>query len=105
VQDRTRVAILGNLVDPGEASVIALAFEMPDSLLILDDRKGRQLAANLQLHLTGLVGVLVQARRRGIIASLGAELAALRSAGFRVSQTIEVKAMHLAGEARESDDA
>lgn len=96
VQDRTRVAILENLVDLGEASLLALALEMPDSVLILDDLKARRLAANLNLRLTGLVGVLIRARQRGIIASLADVLASLKAAGFRFSPALEAEALCLA---------
>ncbi|WP_413669551.1 hypothetical protein ACEN9X_06105 [Mucilaginibacter sp. Mucisp86] len=37
-------------VDLGEASAIALAQELPDALLIVDDFKGRRLAAHLILN-------------------------------------------------------
>ena len=97
VEDRTRVAIMNNLVDPGEASLLALAFEMPDSILILDDRKARRLATNLQMRLTGLLGVLIRAQERGIIDSLADELASLKAVGFRFSPAMEAEAMRLAG--------
>jgi predicted nucleic acid-binding protein len=96
VQDRTRVAIMNNLVDSGEASLLALALEMPDSILILDDRKARRLATNLHLSLTGLLGVLIRAQQRGIIDSLANELASLKAVGFRVSPAMEAEAMRLA---------
>jgi predicted nucleic acid-binding protein len=96
VQDRTRVAIIGNLVDHGEASLLALAFEMPDSILILDDRKARRLATNLQLRLTGLLGVLIRAQQRGVISSLADELTSLKAVGFRFSSAMEAEAMRLA---------
>lgn len=98
VQDRTRLAILHNLVDLGEASLLALAFEMPDAILVLDDRKARRLAENLQLRLTGLIGVLLRAKQQAIINSLSVELTALKSAGFHLSPAMEAEALRLAGE-------
>ena len=49
VQDKTKLDILHNLVDLGEASTIALAYQFNDVTLILDDRKARKLADNLKL--------------------------------------------------------
>lgn len=98
VQDRTRVAILKNLVDPGEASLLALAFEMSDPILILDDRKARRLADNLQLRITGLIGVLIRAKQRGIITSVATELTALKAVGFRIASAQEAQALRLSGE-------
>lgn len=96
VTDRTRIGILRNLIDPGEASLLALALERQDSILILDDLKARKLAANLNLRLTGLIGVLVRAHRLNIIDSLEAEFTALKAAGFRFLMAIEAEALRLA---------
>lgn len=96
VSDRTRIRILRNLIDPGEASLLALALERQDCILILDDLKARRLASNLNLRLTGLIGVLIRAYRSQIIDSLESEFAALRAAGFRLSTAIEAEALRLA---------
>lgn len=53
--------ILAASVDMGEASAIALAIEYEDSLLIIDDLKGRSLASELGLKITGTLGILVEA--------------------------------------------
>jgi predicted nucleic acid-binding protein len=45
--------LLQTRVDPGEASVIALAKEKEDALLILDDLKARKLAKQLKIPFTG----------------------------------------------------
>ena len=55
VQDKTKLNILHNLIDLGEASTIALAYQFNDVTLILDDRKARKLADNLNLRFTGLL--------------------------------------------------
>lgn len=49
-------------VDVGEASAIALAQEVPDALLIVDDFKGRRLASQLNMKFTGTLGVLITAK-------------------------------------------
>ena len=48
---------------PGEAEVIALGLENPDSLLILDDKLARRIAGLKDLSLTGTLGVLTKARK------------------------------------------
>ena len=98
VQDKTKLNILHNLVDLGEASTIALAYQFDDVTLILDDRKARKLADNLNLRFTGLLGILIKAKQTGIIDSVGNVLARLKSAGFRFSPAMEIQAMRLAGE-------
>lgn len=52
----------------GEREAIALALEDPsDALLIMDEAKGRQEAANRQLRFIGMLGVLDKAAARGLI--------------------------------------
>ena len=98
VQDITKLNILHNLVDLGEASTIALACQFDDVTLILDDRKARKLADNLNLRFTGLLGVLIKAKQTGIIDSVEDMLALLKTAGFRFSLAMELQALRLAGE-------
>ena len=98
VQDKTKLNILHNLVDLGEASTIALAYQFDDVTLILDDRKARKLADNLNLRFTGLLGILIKAKQSGIIDSVGNVLFRLKTAGFRFSPTMEIQALRLAGE-------
>jgi predicted nucleic acid-binding protein len=98
VQDKTKLDILHNLVDLGEASTIALAYQFDDVTLILDDRKARKLADNLNLRFTGLLGILIRAKQSGIIDSAGNVLAKLKTAGFRFSPAMEIQALRLADE-------
>ncbi len=98
VLDKIKLDILHNLVDLGEASTIALAYQFDDVTLILDDRKARKLADNLNLRFTGLLGILIKAKQTGIIDSVGNVLARLKIAGFRFSPTMEIQTLRLAGE-------
>lgn len=70
VKNTSLVAIYNKQVDLGEASAIALAQEMPDALLIVDDFKGRRLAKQLNMRVTGTIGVLITARQQHTITSL-----------------------------------
>ena len=53
--------LLSSTLDAGEASAIALAFEIKNVLLILDDLKGRQEAEKYGFKITGTLGVLYRA--------------------------------------------
>jgi len=61
---------LENLVDKVEASAIALALEMENSLLIIDDLKGRKVAQFYRLNFTGTIGVLIVAKLNCLIPSI-----------------------------------
>ncbi len=75
-------------VDLGEASAIALAVERNDSLLILDDLKARKFAKDLNLQMTGTLGVMNKAKGLGLISNLKPLLNQLQSTDFRVSENI-----------------
>lgn len=98
VKDNKYVQILNTLIDLGEASTIALAVEIQDSLVILDDQKARKVAANLKLRFTGLLGVLLKARQEKVIDSLEEVLSKLKSAGFHISKEIENEVLRISQE-------
>jgi predicted nucleic acid-binding protein len=78
------IAIYVQQVDLGEASAIALAQEVPDALLIVDDLKGRRLATQLNMKFTGTIGVLITARQQNKIISLRPYFELVRSTDFRI---------------------
>lgn len=56
-KDEKRVRDLRDELDPGEAEAIVLALEREAELLLVDERRGRRIAAALGLPITGLLGV------------------------------------------------
>lgn len=67
VRDTSRVAQLRAELDLGEAEAIALALEKRADLVLVDERLGRRAARALGLRVTGLLGVLAEAKRAGLI--------------------------------------
>lgn len=87
-------------LDAGEAEAIALALEMEAELLLMDEHVGRETARHLGLHYTGLIGVLIEAKRKGFISAVKPHLDALRDvAGFRVSDSLYQRVLQDEGEA------
>lgn len=72
------------VLDRGEQSAILLAEELQAELILMDERRGRQLARSRGLRVTGLVGILDDAAGAGLI-NLSAVLAALQTTSFWVS--------------------
>jgi predicted nucleic acid-binding protein len=85
-------------LDLGEQEAIALAYERR-SLLVIDDRLGRAAARRLGLVVTGVVGVLVQAKQAGLVAGVRPLLDEMRRRGYWLSDEILDAASRLAGEA------
>lgn len=89
VKNAELVKALRQELDPGESEAIALALETQAELLLMDERLGRDTARHLGLPFTGLIGLLVEAKRKGLISSIRQELDALRDiAGFRIADSL-----------------
>ena len=91
------VAVRG--LGSGEASVLALAQRHQGlSLLLLDDLQARSRARALGNSVTGVVGILLMAKKRGLIPEVGAVLKRMRAGGFRLSDRVLQSALAEAGE-------
>jgi predicted nucleic acid-binding protein len=82
----------------GEAEVIELAISLPGSLVIIDDQLGRQIAQAHGLRFTGTLGVLIKAKRSGLVPLLRPLLGHLQTAGMWLSPRIILETLRLAGE-------
>lgn len=99
VRNQAAVAELLVELHSGEAQAIALAKERAADLLLIDESAGRRVAVREGLSVIGLLGVLVQAKRAGVLNSvrnLTSELE--RVAGFRVAAEIKELVFAHAGE-------
>lgn len=86
-------------IDIGEAFAIALAVELKANWLILDDLNARQIATGLQINITGLGGILIQAKKSELISHIKPLLdRCISEANFRLSLPVYDKILQLAGE-------
>jgi predicted nucleic acid-binding protein len=83
---------------PGESQVLALALELPGSLVIMDDLLARRVAETLHIPLTGTLGVLLAAKRNGLIRDIASILDMLQDLRFRVSSATRAAVLKLAEE-------
>lgn len=99
IKNRELVSAFAREVDRGEAEAIALANEMKADLLLLDEKRGRQVARRIGLKVVGVLGILVEAKKKGEIASVKTVLDTMMSeAGFWVSKELYNRVLHQAGE-------
>ncbi len=96
--DKNYQSIIEASVDKGEASAIALAIELDDCLLIIDDLKGRKFAHQLGLTIIGTIGVVVDAKLAGLIPSVKPILAKIKATNFRITEQLELLIIKRAGE-------
>jgi predicted nucleic acid-binding protein len=73
---------LEQVLDAGKASSIALSFEIEDSILIIDERKGRKIASSLNIKIIGTIGILILAHKKGLIKDLITVILKLVNKGF-----------------------
>ncbi len=92
------VTALRTQLDEGEAQAIALAMESGDAVIILDDKKARRVGQQIGLKVIGTVGVLLRAKRMGVISIVQPLLDALQQAGFRMTEALYEEALRVAGE-------
>ena len=62
--------------------------ENDDSLLLIDERKGRKIASDLGMKVIGTLGVMIKAKELRIIESLAEEINKLKKVDFWISEKI-----------------
>jgi uncharacterized protein len=83
---------------PGETEVLMLALELPEAVVVLDDALGRRVAETLGLRLTGTLGVLLDAKRTGLVTVVAPLLDQLQALRFRLAPHTREAVLKLAGE-------
>lgn len=83
-------------LDDGETKAIQLARELSADLLLMEEAAGRAVARRLDLTVTGVVGLLLEAKRRGHLPRLKPALDQLREGGFWLSEPIYREVLRIA---------
>jgi predicted nucleic acid-binding protein len=80
--------LLDSKLGLGERSAILLALQRSPSLIILDDYRARIAAIQNGLDVIGTLGVLLEAKRTGLILTVKPALQAILRTNFRISEEI-----------------
>ena len=83
----------------GEVEVMILAQEASTAdLVIIDDNAAKKTAKFLGLHVTGTLGVLLRAKRMGLVERIAPVIDDLCKNGFYADDTVRAIALRQAGE-------
>jgi len=86
-------------LDEGEASILRAAINLGvPCLVLIDERAGRAVAKELGVAMAGTVGLIVLAKKRGLIPSARAAFAELLEKDFRIGAEMIRAALVQAGE-------
>lgn len=86
-------------LDEGEKQVVRLAASLNEPLFVLlDDNAGRKAAKKLELAVTGTAGLLVSAKKQGLIPAVVPMLEALREQGYWLSDELVMHVRGIVGE-------
>lgn len=98
VSDQAMVDLLRGELDRGEAEVLVLAEELKADWVLLDEERARLAARLVGRRRMGTAGVLVLAKRRGLIDNVETLLDELCRQKFRLSDRVYLEALRQAGE-------
>lgn len=99
LKNREVFRLLSSDLHEGEAEALSLAVELKAERVLIDERDARAIATRLGLRVTGVMGVLLRAKRSGEVHSLADEIRNLREiAGFYVARELESLVLAEGGE-------
>jgi predicted nucleic acid-binding protein len=85
-------------LDAGESAVLAWALANPGACAVIDDREGRRCASQHGIPVIGTLGLVLAAKRRGVISAARPLVEALIDSGLYLSEEIVAGALALVGE-------
>jgi predicted nucleic acid-binding protein len=86
------------LYDEGESSAFALQYEIPEAILVLDDKDARKLAIKLSLKFMGTLGIIKLLKEKKFIGSGKEMLDDMKKGGMRLSPELEEDFLKMIGE-------
>lgn len=94
----SQYVIVGPGLGSGELEAMALYKALSADQLLVDDERARKIARLNQIQVIGSMGVLLLAKRTGLIPAVKPLIIAMQTAGIHLSARLVLDALRLAGE-------
>lgn len=96
--DSMIVELLHERLDAGESEAIALAMQLGANTLIIDEARGRRVAESRGLAYIGTLGLVILAKKQGLIKAVRPIIDELRTVGLYMSEELYRTVLVLADE-------
>ena len=96
--DMQHFIYLDAYADAGETQAMLLYKEVAADYLLIDDRRGRKVAKINQIKTVGSLGILLQAKRAGLIPKIAPLIRQITNSPIFISENLIQTVLELAGE-------
>lgn len=97
--------VFSSKLHSGEVEVLILAQNLQADLIIVDDKPARKAATFLGFEITGTIGVLVKAKKRGLIKAVKPFIESMKEINIRLSDDVINMALSAAGEILQTEQS
>ena len=96
--DTEKYVYLDAYADAGETEAMLLYKQMSADWLLIDDKRGRKIAAVNHINTIGSLGVLLSAKKRGLISAVKPNIDQIVESEVYIGQTLRQIVLDMAGE-------
>lgn len=99
MEDPTMLVIEGGSLDRGELTSMILYKKLTADYLLIDEKLGRKIAKLNNIKIIGSLGILIEAKKKGILSSIKPQIEILRASKVYFSSALLDHALTMANEA------